>query len=150
MAPLIVQIAATLAARWFRPWRDAVRVGLAAMLAFTAASHFSPLRFDLAAMIPPPFTGNMAIIYVTGLLELAGAVGLVLRRTRRAAAACLIALLVAMFPANAWAALNDVRLGGSAATPLWLRTPLQIFWIAALAWSGLGGAKVPPGGQSLD
>ena len=41
MAPLIVQVIATLIARVRVPWRDAARIGLAVMFVFTAASHFS-------------------------------------------------------------------------------------------------------------
>jgi uncharacterized membrane protein len=107
------------------------------MFLFTAGSHASSLKYDLAAMIPPPLTGALWVIYVAGLLEAAGAVGLLTWRWRRSAAWCLIALLVAMFPANVYAALSSVTLGGSAATPLWIRTPLQILWIGLLWWSTL-------------
>jgi uncharacterized membrane protein len=134
MAPLIVQTAATLLARWFMPWKDAIRVGLAVMFLFTAGSHFSSLKYDLAAMIPPPFTGSLPLIYLTGVLELAGAVGL-LTSWRREAGMYLMLLLVALFPANVYAALKGVTLGGSSATALWFRTPLQLFWIVALWWS---------------
>ena len=102
-------------------WRDAARIGLAVMFLFTAASHFSPLGEDMAKMIPPPLTGAMWVIYLTGVLEAAGAIGLLLPRFRRTAAWCLLALLVAMFPANIHAALNDVELGGRSASPLWWR-----------------------------
>jgi uncharacterized membrane protein len=83
MAPLIVQLVFTAIARWFWPWKDAARVGLAVMFAFTAASHFSSLKYDLAAMIPPPLTGALWVIYITGILEFAGALGLVTRSLRR-------------------------------------------------------------------
>jgi uncharacterized membrane protein len=132
MAPLIVQILATFLARWFVGWKDAVRIGLAIMFLFTAGSHFSTLKYDLAAMIPPPLTGALWLIYLTGILEAAGAIGLLISPLRRLAAWGLIALLVALFPANVYAALAGLTLGGAAATPLWFRTPLQLFWIAAL------------------
>ena len=132
MAPLIVQILATLLARWFVGWKDAVRIGLAIMFLFAAGSHFSTLKYDLAAMIPPPLTGALWLIYLTGILEAAGAIGLLILPLRRLAAWGLIALLVALFPANVYAAMAGLTLGGAAATPLWFRTPLQLFWIAAL------------------
>jgi uncharacterized membrane protein len=132
MAPLIVQIVATLFARWFVKWTDAIRIGLAVMLLFTAGSHFSSLKYDLAAMIPPPLTGALWLIYLTGILEAAGAIGLLMPRARRLAAVGLIALLVALFPANVYAALNGLTLGGTAAAPLWIRAPLQLFWIVLL------------------
>jgi uncharacterized membrane protein len=132
MAPLVVQILSTLLARWFMGWRDAGRIGLAVMFLFTAASHFSRLKYDLAAMIPPPLTGALWVIYLTGVLEAVGAIGLLIPRLRRPAALGLLALLIALFPANVYAALNGVTLGGAAATPLWFRAPLQMFWIAVL------------------
>jgi uncharacterized membrane protein len=135
---MIVLAAAIAVARIFRPWRDAVRIGLVVMLFFTAVAHFAPaLKHDLAAMIPPPFTGNMAIIYLTGVLEIAGAVGLLIPRYRRAAAIGLVLLLLGMFPANVYAALSGVTLRGQPATELWLRTPMQIVWIAMLWWSSI-------------
>ena len=137
MAPLIVQIVSTLLARWFKGWKDAARIGLAVMFLFTAASHFSRLKYDLAAMIPPPLTGALWVIYLTGLLEMAGAIGLLTSRLRRPAAWGLAALLVALFPANVYAALTGVTLGGAAATPLWFRAPLQVFWLAVLWVSSL-------------
>ena len=137
MAPLIVQVVVTLIARWFVPWRDAVRIGLAVMFAFTATSHFSSLKHDLAAMIPPPLTGALWVIYVTGVLEMAGGVGLLLRRWRPLAAICLALLLIAMFPANIYAAMNGVTLGGEPACALWWRAPLQLFWLALLWWSSI-------------
>ena len=111
---------------------DAARIGLAVMFLFTAASHFSSLKYDLAAMIPPPLTGALWLIYLTGVLEAAGAIGLLIPRLRRLAAWGLIALLIGLFPANVYAALTGVALGGAAATPLWFRTPLQLFWIAVV------------------
>ena len=102
------------------------------MFLFTAASHFSSLKYDLAAMIPPPLTGALSVIYVTGVLEAAGAIGLLVPRLRTAAAWGLVALLVALFPANVYAAVTGVAIGGAAATPLWVRAPLQVFWIGIL------------------
>ena len=138
MAPLIVEIVVTLAARLRLPWHDAVRVGLAVMFVFTATAHFTSMKRDLAAMIPPPLTGALWLIYITGVFELAGAAGLLVPAVTRFAAWSLIAMLVALFPANAYAALNGVTLRGRPATALWLRTPLQLFWIAALWWSSIG------------
>jgi len=113
------------------------------MFLFTAGSHFSSMKYDLAAMIPPPLTGALWVINVTGVFEAAGAIGLLTRRWRRLAAFCLMALLLAMFPANVHAALKGVTLRGHAATPLWLRTPLQLLWVAALWWSTIRVRQTP-------
>jgi uncharacterized membrane protein len=139
MAPLIVQIIATVLARLRYRWRDAARVGLAAMFMFTAASHFSALKHDMAAMIPPPLTGALWVIYITGILEFAGALGLLLARWRKWAAWGLVALLVALLPANIYAALSGVTLGGNPPSALWWRVPLQLFWIALLPYASRSG-----------
>jgi uncharacterized membrane protein len=140
MVPLFVQVIATLLARIRFPWRDAARLGMAVLFLFTAVTHFTPIGRDMASMIPPPFTGAMWIVYVTGVLEALGAIGLFTTRYRRAAAICLIALLIAMFPANAWAALHGVLLRGKPASALWWRAPMQLFWIATLWWSTISRA----------
>ena len=99
MAPFVVQIVATLLARaLMTSWRDAIRTGLGIMFLFTAASHFSGMKHDLAAMIPPPFTGELWVIYLTGVMQIAGAIGLMISRTRRWAAWGLAAMLVGLFP----------------------------------------------------
>ena len=135
MGPFAVQIVATLLARLRYSWVDAVRIGLAGMFLFTCASHFSNLKYDMAAMIPPPFTGALWMIHLTGVLELAGAIGLLLTRWRRRAAWGLIVLLTALLPANVYAALNGVPLRGNPPSALWWRVPLQLFWMAMIWWS---------------
>lgn len=119
-------------------WRNAGCAALAVMFVVTGGAHFIGMRHDLAAMLPGPLSGRLWIIDLTGALEIAGAAGLLLPRTRRLAAIGLIALLVAMFPANVYAALNDIPLGGQPPTPLWLRAPMQILFIAMLWWAALG------------
>jgi len=145
MAPLIVLVVGALLFRvigWLgvrslNSWRSAARLALAAMLLFTASAHFAPMKTELAAMIPPPFTGNLTIIHLTGLLEIAGAIGILVPRTRRAAGVCLVLLLLALLPANVSAALRGVTLRGEAATPLWLRIPLQALFVAVVAWTAI-------------
>ena len=148
MAPLVVQLVATLVARIRLPWRDAVRVGLAVMFLFTAASHFSSMKTEFAAMIPPPLTGALWLVYLTGLLEAAGAIGLLVQRTKRPAAICLALLLIAMFPANAYAALNGITFRGEPAASLWWRAPLQLLWLIALWWSTLAQPRAVHSGDA--
>ena len=102
---------------------------------FTASAHFNKMKHDLARMIPAYFPRPLLIIYLTGFLELLGAAGLMLTQFRRIAGMCLIALLIGMFVANVNAAQKGVTLRGKPATPLWLRTPMQILFIALLWWS---------------
>jgi uncharacterized membrane protein len=125
----------------FASWRAAVRVALVVMLLFTGASHFSDLRHDFAAMIPDPLPKGLWVIYLTGLLGMAGAIGLLIPRVRKVAGICLVLLLIAMFPANVNAALNDIPLRGEPPTSLWLRLPMQLLYIWAIWWTSV---KDPP------
>ena len=76
------------------------------------------------------------IITITGVLELFGAVGLMLPVTACAASACLAVLLVAMFPANVHADRHNPTIGGKAVTGLLLRTAFQGVFITALIAAG--------------
>ena len=116
-------------------WHDSARYALAFMFIFTASAHFNKMKHDLARMIPAYFPQPLLLVYVTGVLELMGALGLLLPQFRKLVATCLIALLVGMFVANVNAAGKGVTLRGKQPTPLWLRAPMQIFFIALLWWS---------------
>jgi len=116
-------------------WQDSARYALAVVFIFTATAHFNRMKHDLAEMIPSYFPRPLLIVYITGVLELLGAVGLVQPGFRRLAGICLIALLVGMFIANVNAAQRGVTLRGKPPTPLWLRAPMQILFIALLWWS---------------
>ena len=116
-------------------WQHSALYALALMFVFTATAHFNKMKHDLAQMIPSSFPRPLLIVYVTGVLELIGAAGLLLPQFRRLAGICLIALLVGMFIANVNAAQRGVTLRGKPPTPLWLRTPMQILFVALLWWS---------------
>ncbi|WP_433219773.1 DoxX family protein [Microtetraspora malaysiensis] len=126
----------------FTTWRLSAAHGLAVMLVMTASAHFVPSgvtfmpnHADMVAMVPPFVPFPALVVYLTGVLELAGAVGLVLPATRRAAGTCLALLFVLMIPANIYAALDGVTLAGEAATPLWQRVPEQVLYIGVALWA---------------
>jgi uncharacterized membrane protein len=114
-----------------RTWPVALRSGLAAMFGFTGAAHFDAfgMRDELVAMVPPALPAPELLVTVTGVLELAGALGLLAARTAPWAAAGLSGLLVAMFPANIYKALEDPTLRAS--QELAPRTALQLVFLAA-------------------
>ena len=118
-------------------WPSATRVGLAAMLLLTASAHFNAMRHDLARMVPPAIPHPMEFVYFTGVCEIFGAFGLLVPRVRIAAALALIVLFVAVLPANVHAARAGLTLGGKPVTPLALRVPMQILFIALTAWAGV-------------
>ena len=107
------------------------------MLVFTGLSHFTFMKEDFVRMMPPSIPWPRAMVYFTGLCEVAGAVGLLLPEFRRAAAYALIAFFVTVLPANIRAARTGVTLRGKPATNLWLRVPMQGLFIAIAIWSAL-------------
>jgi len=119
----------------FASWSADVRDGLAVMLLFTGSAHFTPVKEDLIRMTPQWVPRPRAMVFFTGLCELAGAIGLVVPETRRAAGIALILFFIAVLPANIHAARAKVTLRGRPATPLWLRLPMQILFIVLAWWS---------------
>jgi len=119
----------------FASWSADVRDGLAVMLLFTGSAHFTPVKEDLIRMTPQWVPRPRAMVFFTGLCELAAAIGLVIPETRRAAGIALILFFIAVLPANVHAARAGITLRGRPATPLWLRVPMQILFIVLAWWS---------------
>jgi uncharacterized membrane protein len=144
MIVLIILAVVTLLARFagaegvafLNSWPAAVRAGLAAMLLFTGSAHFFSMRHDMARMMPPGLPKPMALVYFTGVCEIAGAIGLLVPATRLAAAIALIVFFLAVLPANIHAARAGVLLRGKPATPLAVRIPMQALFIALTWWAG--------------
>lgn len=144
MAPLFVMLVAWCVARLIgaighvravASAAGALRFALAIMFLFTGAAHFLPnTRPDLVRMVPSVLPFPEQLVTLTGILQLAGAIGLLIPRFISLAAYCLVALLVAIFPANVYAALLGLEFGGRPASSLIWRLPLQLFWIGALVW----------------
>jgi uncharacterized membrane protein len=118
----------------FATWEQSARVALATMFLFTAVSHFAPMKKDLIAMVPTGLPRPDLLVFITGLAEVAGAVGLLIPPLRFWAACGLILLLVLVLPANVSAARHGILLRGRRATSLWLRIPMQVLFIA-WAWA---------------
>ncbi|MEO7521923.1 MAG: hypothetical protein ABIW79_08920 [Gemmatimonas sp.] len=106
---------------------------LATMFAIAGVLHFVTPAFFIR--IVPAWVPNAALaVSLSGIAEIAGAIGLLVPATRRVAAWALIVLLVAVFPAN----VNMLRMamsnGESTLTQavLWARLPLQpllMWWL---------------------
>ena len=106
------------------------RASLALLFLFTGMGHFAQTE-AMAAMLPSWVPNRVAIVYVTGLLEIAGAIGLLVPRVSRLAAVCLLAFLICVFPANVYAAAQRVDMGGHDAGPAYLlvRGPFQLLLV---------------------
>lgn len=143
MAPLIVLVgsfvifgmAGIAGIPFFHDFEATLRHSVAVMFLFTAMAHWGKRRKDLIAMVPPYFPNPPVIVTMTGMLEIAGAVGLLIPATTSAAALCLALLLIAMFLANIHAAQKSHSIAGRPTLPLLPRTLLQILFLSAVLFS---------------
>jgi uncharacterized membrane protein len=96
-------------------------------------NHFINSAFYLKSM-PPYLPWHLFLIYLSGFFEVALGVLLLVHALTRVAAWGLIALLIAVFPANIQMALNPQLYPDISPTVLWLRLPLQAVFIAWVFW----------------
>lgn len=124
----------TLAGRWSSRLRLApakrARVGLSVFFIFTGLGHFIRTQ-EMAAMLPLSVPYRTELVYLTGILELLGAIGVWIPRLTRLTGFLLIVMLVGILPANIYSAINRVDFGGHHAGPVYLlvRIPFQLFVI---------------------
>ena len=87
-----------------------VTIALAAVFIGMGINHFRPKPARIMAKMIPPFLRRegalspIRLVYLTGVCEIAGGIGLLVPATRVAAVIALIVFLVAVFPANVYAA----------------------------------------------
>jgi uncharacterized membrane protein len=87
-------------------------------------------------MVPRALPAPLALVYVSGVAEILGGLGLIFEATRRAAAWGLVLLFIAVFPANVNMAVNHLPLGSRVVPSwaLWGRLPLQLVLIVWALW----------------
>lgn len=117
--------------------RFAARWLLAVFFIAAGANHFRTPEIYLG-MVPAWLPWPAALSLIAGAAEMLGGVGLLVPRARRFAGWGLVALLVAVFPANVHVALEG-RMPGTEFSPLtlWLRLPFQAGFIAWVWWVAL-------------
>jgi uncharacterized membrane protein len=98
--------------------------------------HFTKTSFYLK-IVPPYIPWHLAMVQISGVCEILGGLGLLIPLTRRAAAWGLVALLIAVFPANVYMVTDPVAAGAASMSPvvLWGRLPLQFVFIAWVLWA---------------
>ncbi|HZV75185.1 MAG TPA: hypothetical protein VFF79_15850 [Conexibacter sp.] len=103
---------------------------------FAGVMHFViPRTYE--SIVPERLPAPRALVYASGVAEIAGGLAVQHRRTRRAGSLLSIATLLAVFPANVSMALHPERHrvpGGRGA--LLLRLPLQVLFVA---WARAAG-----------
>jgi uncharacterized membrane protein len=137
---LLFRAAGALGVTALASWVASTRSALAVMFLFTGIAHFTARAgHEMTRMLPSVLGNAMAIIYFTGVCEIAGAISILVPRTRVLAGVCLILFLIVVFPANVKAAREKLSVGGRPATPLVPRTAMQILFIGLICWSTLVG-----------
>ncbi len=124
--------------------RKVVRVIAAIAMMAVGVLHFtSPAGF--VAIVPKALPAPLALVYISGAAEILGGAGLLVRRVRRAASIGLVALYVAVFPANINMALNDVQPEGVhlPKAALYARLPFQALFIVVALWVGREDLRAP-------
>ncbi len=108
-----------------------IAVGLFFVVA--GVPHFTHPEF-YRPMMPPYVPWHLGLIYASGVFEVLGGLGLLTPRLRRVAGWGLIALLVAVFPANIHIVLYDISLTQEPIHPFWMwaRLPLQAVMIGVV------------------
>jgi uncharacterized membrane protein len=109
-----------------------LRIALCLMFLLTASAHWGKGRADLIQMVPSVFPNPATLVSISGVLEILGAVGLLIPGTARWAAVCLAILLVALFPANVRAARQHLTILGRPVPGLFVRGIMQIIFVGAL------------------
>lgn len=118
----------------------ALRVVLIVSMIGVGVLHFAAEGF-FTQIVPPFFPAPRLLVWISGVAEIALALLLIPARTRRLAGFGLVALYVAVFPANIYMAVANLQLYDMPAwfhqpspLALWLRLPLQLVFIAWALW----------------
>lgn len=133
--PYLAVRALSIATRRHFDFRGAAAIGLGMLFMFTGSGHFIQTE-PMAQMLPPWVPERELLVYLTGILEFAIAGGFFLPGSRRLAGWTAAIVLILFFPANIYAAINYVPMGGHAWGPLYLliRAPLQIIILLWVYW----------------
>jgi uncharacterized membrane protein len=86
-------------------------------------------------MMPPVLPAHLELFYLSGVFEILGGIGVLVPRVRSAAGWGLIALLVAIFPANVHMALNPESFADIAPAALYARLPFQVLFVVWAWWA---------------
>ena len=117
---------------YFANWHIALRAALGLMFLLTASAHWGKRRPDLIRMVPKGVGDAGVWVTVTGMAEIALAVGLQIPQMALWAAGAGILMLCCLFPANLRAAREHLTLDGRPVLPALPRLLLQLVFLGAL------------------
>lgn len=108
--------------------------GLSLFFMAAGANHFVNPDFYVP-MMPPYLPAHLALVYLSGIFEIAGGIAVLMPRVRGLAGWGLVALLLAIFPANIHMALNPDLFPDLSPAALYVRLPFQALFIAWAYWA---------------
>jgi len=103
-------------------------LGLAVFFINIGIDHFVNPDFYLNIM-PSYLPLHLEAVYISGFFEIVGGVCVLIPRLRSAAGWGLVALLIAVYPANIYMALNPELFPDIALSLLYIRLPMQFIFI---------------------
>ena len=114
------------------------KISIAALFCFTALGHFFKPG-EMLEMLPPWVPQRRAVVLLSGVLELAFAIGILIPPISHRTAIAAVVFLFLAAPLNIYSAYQRVNFGGHAAGPayLWVRLPLQLFLVGWIWWFAL-------------
>jgi uncharacterized membrane protein len=118
--------------------RTALRWVLGVAMIAVGVLHFV-VEPAFTSIVPPWVPFPVAMVLISGVAEIALGAGILVLRTRRLASYGLVALYLAVFPANIHMAINNVAPAGAGPVPAWAawaRLPFQLVFIAWALWVG--------------
>ena len=122
-------------------WKKIVLFGLAAFFINVGVDHFVNPDFYLSIM-PPAFPLHLEAVYVSGFFEVLGGVGVLIPRLRKIAGWGLVALLVAVYPANIYMAITPEAFPEASVALLYVRLVFQFlffYWAFSVTKSAYNG-----------
>lgn len=108
-------------------WKNLVLFGLAIFFVNTGIDHFINAGFYLSIM-PPFFPLHEEAVYISGFFEVLGGMGVLIPRLRKIAGWGLVALLIAVYPANIYMALAPEAFPNIPVLLIYSRLPLQFLF----------------------
>ena len=107
--------------------RNLCLLGLSFFFIYFGVDHFINPDFYLSIM-PPSFPLHLEAVYISGLFEILGGIGVLLSKTRKLAGWGLFALLIAVYPANIYMALTPEAFPDIPLSALYFRLVLQFLF----------------------
>ncbi|AFZ31445.1 membrane protein-like protein [Gloeocapsa sp. PCC 7428] len=118
-----------------KKYKPVFRILLAIAMIIVGALHFTHSN-GFEKIVPDYLPHSLALVYISGFLEVLAAVGLFIPGVSRFAAWLLVVLYIAVFPANLYQAVNNIEVAALPHDPplIWLRFPFQVFLVAWAWW----------------